>query len=165
MDTKSDPNSHADFPSSREIEIQTQLISDSLDDVPLEERCITARVSKSTPPPSDDYVLGRLKQCLGDDPLVLFERGELDLFTLYPCLGVTPIAYPCRDDDDDSTVDNGLELVVGSGITSQFTPRAQGVGRSDDDNTVYLRPGSVVVQAKDPGGASWYKVVHRQRRK
>ena len=140
------------FPNSAEIEIQTQLTSDSLADIPLKDRCITARVTDSIPPPSPDYLPGSLKQCLGDDPTVLFEKGELDLFTLYRCVGVTPIAYPCRDDDDDSTVDNGLEMVAGSDTSSQSAPRAQGVGRSDDDSKVYLRPGSVVVQVEDPGG-------------
>lgn len=39
-------------PNLRELEIQTQLTSDTLTDIPLEERCITARVAKSTPPPT-----------------------------------------------------------------------------------------------------------------
>ena len=140
------------IPYSGAIEIQAQLTSDTLDKIPLEERCITARVTDSIPPPSADYALGSLTECLGDDPPVFFEGGELDLFTLYSCVGVTPIAYPCRDDDGDSTVDNGMEMVAGSDIDSQFAPRAQGVGRSDSDSKVYLRPGSVVVQVQDPGG-------------
>ncbi len=139
-------------PGHREIEIETQLTSDTLDEIPLEERCITARVVDSTPPPRSDYALGSLKQCLGDDPKLLFTGGELDLFTLYSCVGVTPIGYPCRDDDGDSTVDNGLEMVAGSDISSQFAPRAQGLGRNDSDSKVYLRPGSVVVQVQDPRG-------------
>ena len=139
-------------PKSREIEIETQLTSDSLERIPLEERCITAWVEDSKPPPSPDYVLGSLKQCLGDDPTLLFEGGKLGLFTLFPCVGVTPIAYPCRDDDGDSTVDNGLEIVAGSDITSQSATRTQGVGRSDSGNNIYLRPGTVVVQVDDRGG-------------
>ncbi len=145
-DTKS---STTTTPYEQQIAIETQLTSDSLETIPLEERCITARVTDHIPPPSADYALGSLKQCLGDDPLVLFEGGELDLFTLYPCVGVTPIAYPCRDDGGDGTVDNGMEMVAGSDISA---PRAQGVGRSDSDSEVYLRPGSVVVQVQDPGG-------------
>jgi len=39
-------------PSSQVIEIQTQLTSDILTDIPLEERCITARVEDSIPPPA-----------------------------------------------------------------------------------------------------------------
>ncbi len=155
--TWSPPDTETDIstttpPYSQEIEIQTQLTSDSLESIPLEERCITARVVDSKPPPSPDYALGSLKQCLGDDPKLFFEGGELDLFTLYPCVGVTAIAYPCRDDDGDNSVDNGVEMVARSDIGSQSAPRAQGVGRIDSDSKVYLRPGSVVVQVKDPGG-------------
>ena len=145
-------DSDTTFPSSTEVEIQTQLTSDTLADIPLKDRCITAWVTESIPPPSPDYLPGSLKQCLGDDPPVLFEKGELDLFTLYLCVGVTPIAYPCRDDNSDNTVDNGLEMVAESDTSSQSAPRAQGVGRNDDDSKVYLRPGSVVVQVEDPGG-------------
>ena len=43
-------------------------------------------------------------------------------------------------------------MVAGSDIISQSAPRIQGVGHSNDGNTVYLRPASVVVQVKDPGG-------------
>lgn len=38
------------YPSSYEIEIEAQLTTDALTDIPLEERCITARVAGSTPP-------------------------------------------------------------------------------------------------------------------
>ena len=65
------PNNKPPF---QEIAIQAQLTqSDSLDDIPLEERCITAWVSSSKPPPDPRYPLRRLTQCLGDDPLVLFD--------------------------------------------------------------------------------------------
>ena len=62
------------WPNSRDIQIQTQLTSDTLAAIPLEERCITAWVEHSTPPPSPHYPLGRLKQCLGDDPPLLLEQ-------------------------------------------------------------------------------------------
>ena len=47
------------WPDSRDIEIQTQLTSDSLSAIPLEERCITAWVEASTPPPPPRYGHGR----------------------------------------------------------------------------------------------------------
>ena len=89
VDSKNDTMQTA-LPSSREIEIQTQLTSDSLDDIPLEERCITAWVADSTPPPQADYVLGSLKQCLGDDPTVLFEEGN------WPCSLSSPASESPR---------------------------------------------------------------------
>ena len=114
-------------PSSRDLEIQTELTSDSLDDIPLEDRCITAWVSKSTPPPSADYVLGSLKQCLRDEPTVLIEEGELDLFTL------------------DVTAQNDLGLEVRVNQVQRPQLRSHGIARED----VMLSSEKVVVQVKD----------------
>ncbi len=145
-------------PPSQDIKIETQLTLNTLEEIPLEERCITVWVEDSKPPPSPGYALGSLTECLGDDPPVLFEEGGLDLFTLYPCVGVTPIAYPCRDDDSDSTADNGMEMVVSALLDNQQqTIRSSGIGRLDQgtelvDFGVRLRPESVVVKVKDPGG-------------
>ena len=165
VDSKPDSDTPANFLISREITIETQLTSgegQSLTDIPLGERCFTAWVSGSTPPHSPDYVLGSLKQCLGDDPTVLFEEEELNLFTLYPCVGVSPIAYPCRDDNNDSTVDNGLELVVGALLLKQPVLRRSGIGRYDGEEAsnpnFVLRPEIVVVRV-DPEarvGTKWY---------
>ena len=144
---------------SEDIEIAVQLTPGvSLDDIPREERCITAWVADSKPPPSPGYALGRLKQCLGDDPTVVFDRGELDLVTLHPCVGVTPIAYPCRDEDGTTGLDNGLEMVTSASFGKQLqTIRSSGIGRLDSSSgrgnyDVRLRPESVVVQVKDPEG-------------
>ena len=84
VDHKADPNIHATFPQYREITIETQLTSNSLDDIPREERCITAWVSVSTPPPHADYPLNSLRECLGDDPPVLLEEGGVSLFDVVP---------------------------------------------------------------------------------
>ena len=149
-------------PDRQNIDIETQLTSETLTDIPLEERCITASVEDSIPPPSPIYALGNLKQCLGDDPPVLFEEGEIDLFYLHPCAGVTPIAYPCRDEDSDSTVDNGLELVVWALTRDQPVLRRSGVARRDGGSGIHsyivLRPENVVVRV-DPEarvGTKWY---------
>ena len=142
----------ARLPFGREIEIQTSLTSDSLADVPLEERCISAWVEDSFPPPDPYFVMGSLKQCLGDDPKVLFQSGEIDLFTVYPCAGSNTITYPCRDEDGVSGLDNGLELVATVETPYSQYLRTYGVGRSDTGASVILRPGSVVIQVKDPAG-------------
>ena len=146
----------------RSITIKTQLTSDSLGTIPLEKRCITAWVEDSTPPPSPGYVLGSLKQCLGDDPTVVFKDREIDLFYLYPCATATTITYPCRDADGNSVADNGLELVVYALLDQQLVVRRSGVGRYDvvgsTDNQVLLRPENTVVQV-DPEarvGTKWY---------
>ena len=160
LSTTLDPTLGGLFEQSHDIVIETQLTPGvSLEERPLEERCITARVEQSIPPPNPVYVLRSLKQCLGDDPQIMFKDGEIDLLYLYPCATATTIAYPCRDDNSDNTVDNGLELVVLSDVTRQFAPRAQGLGRRDSDaNELYLRPEDVVVRV-DPEarvGTKWY---------
>ena len=149
-------------PNLQEIEIQTQLTSDSLEDIPREERCITAWVEGSKPPPTPDYAFGSLTQCLGGDPPVLFDEGELNLFYLHPCAGVTPIEYPCRDENSDSTVDNGLELVVQAAELDQPVLRRIGVARRDggsgENSYIFFRPENVVVRV-DPEarvGTKWY---------
>ena len=169
VDKGGDPPSDV-IPQFQSIVIKTQLTSDSLEAIPLEERCITAWVEDSKPPPSPGYALGSLIQCLGDDPLVLFESGGVELLSVYPCVGVTPIAYPCRDDNSDSTVDNGLEMVVRVNPVQVPEIRSFGIGRIDEGDVAgdpgghraILRPQSVLVQVKDDigrnssgSGVSW----------
>ena len=156
VDSKSDTTANPALtrPYSREIQIQTRLTPNSLDDIPLEERCITAWVEDSTPPPSPDYALGRLKQCLGDDPTVLINSGKIDLLTVHHCVKVNnEILYPCRDSDGNSAIDNTLEMVVPLALP---TLRAYGIGRFDpvsgDATETLLRPEFTVVQVKDPEG-------------
>ena len=135
VDSKPDPNIYATFPISRKITIQAQLTADTPDDIPREERCITSWVAGSTPTHSPDYVLGSLKQCLGDEPPVLFEQGQVDLFTL------------------DATAQNNLELLAQANIREQMQVRSHGIGRVDEidgtDLNVILSTNKVIVQVKD----------------
>ncbi len=134
-------------PDSREIEIQTKLTSGSL---PLDERCITAWVEGSTPPPSPDYDLGNLKQCLGDDPPLLFEQGNLQAFTAYPCVdadGNDITSYPCGASDSTSEV---AVIAVADSDAENLDPRLQEVGRSSDSKVVLLPEKGITVQVKDP---------------
>ncbi len=166
VDSKID-NLFLSFPRSREIEIQTQLTSDTLDKIPLEERCITARVTDSKPPPSPDYALGSLKQCLGDDPPLLFTEGSIGILTPFPCIG--DVNHICRDQDSDNTSDSKVVVAavvpqydedVNLGVSRaeiQSNLRSQGVGRTDKDfrgisNANYFLPEDVVIQVKDPEG-------------
>ncbi len=104
------------------LPVVVNLTADSLAELPLEERCMTAEVS---------YVprfLSRQQNdtataCLGRS--VLLSSGEIDLFTFYPCIGVT--SHPCTDADT-------LELVVSRGTSE------------------HISPDSVIVQVPDPGG-------------
>ena len=144
---------------SETVEIQASLTAESLEDIPLEDRCFTALVSDMKPTPDPGYFLGRLRACLGDDPPVLFTSGKLDLPTVYPCVGVSTSTppYPCRNEDNDNSVDSGLELVVSAPVESNPTLRARGVGRFDTGQAtsspkVALRPENVIIQIKDPEG-------------
>ena len=122
------------IPATQKIEdIEIQLTSDTLEDIPLKERCITARVTDSIPPPTPGYVLGSLTRCLGDDPLVLFEENQLDLFTL------------------EVTAQNDLELVARANLIQQMQIRSRGIGRGSDNfmPVVILSPERTIIQVKD----------------
>ena len=149
---------HGDL-AAKTLEIQASLTADSLADTPLEERCFTAWVSDMKPPPDPGYFMGSLTACLGDDPPVLFTSGKLDLPTVYPCVGVSTSTppYPCRNEDNDNSIDSGLELLVSAPVESNPVLRAKGVGRFDRGQatstpTVMLRPKNVIIQVKDPEG-------------
>ena len=146
-------------PDHKEIEIQTQLTSDTLDKIPLEERCITARVTDSIPPPSPDYALGSLKQCLGGPP-VLLEEGSVAFLTSFPCI------------DDTHTDAHQCKSVPGVAVAARLPSRhadyvesddfdanlrSHDVGRTDQhvggrQRAVFLDPESVFIQVKDPEG-------------
>ena len=86
----------------------------------------------------------------------MLEDGQVDLFTLYPCVGDVT-TYPCSSDDTDS-----LEVVAGAYLPTDFTRRSDILG--DPAGSVHARnvnSGKAVLQAsdndlfiqvKDPGG-------------
>ena len=153
VDKSTDPLSN-DIPQFQSIVIKTQLTSESLETIPLEERCITAWVEDSKPPPNPGYVLGRLTQCLDDDPPVLINSGEIDLLTVHQCVKVNnKILYPCRDSGGDGTIDNTLELVA---ELESLTSRPYRIGLfgagSGSGKDRMARPKNTVVQIKDPQG-------------
>ena len=67
--------------------------------VVLNEQCVTAEISAEPPEPPLRAVDNRRTFCLGEsDEPVLFQSGEVDTFTTYPCVGIT--TYPCDTTDD-----------------------------------------------------------------
>ena len=144
----------------RQIEIEATLTGDSLQAIPLEERCIAARVVDSTPPPEPGFAMGSLTQCLGDDPPVLIDQGSVQAFTPYPCVdasGTAITSYPCDASGSTSEV-----AVIAVADTDEWNPdlRSQGVGRSILDTygtavteaklTLLPDQGNVTIQIKDP---------------
>ncbi len=137
-DTDVESNNDPDPPRFDETRIEAQLTSDSLTDIPLEERCITAWVENSIPPPEPGYVFDSLTQCLGDDPWVLFDEGQVDLFTL------------------EATAQNDLELAIQVSKREQPKLHSEGILRRDGppygepgEPFVILTPENVVIQVKD----------------
>ena len=132
--------------------------------MPLAERCLEARV-RSLPAP-EGWQGGPIKVCLGadDPPRLLLEDGQVDLFTLYPCVGSGRTAYPCNSDDTDS-----LEIVSGAYLPTDYTRRSDILGdptnangpRNWNDGKAVLQTGyttatdpeiQAFIQVKDPNG-------------
>ena len=113
--------------------------------MPLAQRCLEARM-RSLPAP-EGWQGGPVKVCLGvdDPPRLLLEDGQIDLFTLYPCVGTGRTAYPCNSDDTDS-----LEIVSGAYLPTDYTRRSDLLG--DPAGSVHARnvnSGKAVLQASD----------------
>ena len=86
--------------------LAVSLTSDSLEDLPLEERCLTATVVRAVPWFAFDHSKREndtATVCLGENPKVPLTNGKISLFYFYPCVGVT--SYPCTSADT-------LELVA-----------------------------------------------------
>ena len=109
---------------SQSLPVAVNLTTYSLADLPLEDRCLTAKVVRAVPwfhSQTFKRQNDTATACLGK---VLLSSGELDLVTFYPCIGVT--SHPCNNADT-------LELVVKWG----------------DE---YLQPEAVLFHVPDPGG-------------
>ena len=70
-------------------------------DAVVNEQCLTATLTGNPPPgtgPLDDEIADNVaKLCLGD-PVEPFASGQVDAFTIYPCVGVTDA--PCDNSND-----------------------------------------------------------------
>ena len=142
----------------REIDIETALTGDSLQSIPLEERCITARVADSKPPPEPGYIYGSLKQCLGDDPPVLFREGSLAFLTSFPCVGGG--THQCQNDPGIAIAARVPPTPTGGSDADRANLRSKGVGRTDEGRpgttawrgTTFLDPEAVIIQIRDQEG-------------
>ena len=145
-------------PKSLEVAVR---LDGSLEDLPLEERCLTAEVVRSRPWLTFDH-LGRENRfriatvCLGEDPPVVLTSGGVVLVYYYDCVGVT--AYPCTDDDTvemlvrvprlgDSSGNTGIDL----GAHLPGIDRVEGAGTLRDGAT-WLKPEKVFVQVRHDVG-------------
>ena len=109
------------------LQVEVNLTADSLADLPLEERCLTAKVVSAVPWFANDPFKRQndsATACLGNPQTLVSGNDNIDLFEFYPCIGVT--TYPC-------TSANTLELLVEQGST-------------------LLQPESAFIHVEDPRG-------------
>ena len=133
------------------LPVAVNLTADSLDDLPLEDRCLTAEVVRAVP----QFALQTYKRandtvrvCLGEDPKVLLGSGGISLFDYDDCVGDT--AYPCTSTDT-------LELWA---KTERSPLRADatlpGLDRTEtntiDRGEIYVQPETIIVHVPDPEG-------------
>ena len=88
------------------LPVAVNLTAESLADLPLQERCLTAKVVRAVPWFANDPVRrvnDTATACLGTEPL---SSGTMDLIEFYPCISAT--STPC-------TSEATLELVVDLG--------------------------------------------------
>ncbi len=127
---------------------------------PLEKRCLTAEVTQVTPPdPEHERFDDAATVCLGDGPRELLgawaiapdlQRHRIDLFSSFPCIGVT--TYPC---DTDDTLELVTEVPLDYPHTGSLKQRRDDERvppESDDAGVMYLQPESVLVHVDDPVG-------------
>ena len=132
----------------RSLPVAVNLTADSLADLPLEERCLTAKVVRAVP----WFAFDRSKRendtatvCLGEDPKVLLTNGYIELFDFFDCVGRD--TFICTGEDT-------LELVAAASRKEIDLP---GLDRIDllghiGHGTTFLKPETVVVHIQDPSG-------------
>ena len=118
---------------SKSLPVAVNLTADSLAEIPLNERCLTAEVVRAKPWFAWDHskrLNDTYTACLGK-PLFRLNQGEVNLFHYLDCVGVT--TAPCTSADT-------LELVAGKSL-EHITP-----GNS------YAQPDELLVHISDPEG-------------
>ena len=113
------------------LQVAVNLTADSLAELPLEKRCLTAEVVRAVPWFAWDPFKREndtATTCLGEVPKTLVGQGPISLFHYLDCVGAT--TTPCTDADT-------LELVAET---------------SHDDVVRYSQPDELIVLIGDPEG-------------
>ena len=105
----------------------------------LEEQCVTAEVFAQPPVGSgrfyDDGSNNRARVCLGEPEPNLFSSGQVDTFTIYPCVGITNPPCDATDDVRVRAVDQTGHILR----SASLSPRSSRI----------LPPGTTVIQVQD----------------
>ncbi len=117
---------------SRTLEVSITLDNPLPAGVARSNLCLTAEMTAAGPKNSSTRSTSA-KTCFRESDTLL-QTGKTQLFTLFPCVGVS--TYPCSSSDT-------VEMVVNGGEAAR-----DGIGYKDG----ILRPRSVFVQIKDPEG-------------
>jgi len=116
----------------------------------LEDQCLTATVTAARPWFGEDLrrrANDMTTVCLGKDPPVVVNRGELVLWWLHDCVGVS--AHPCTGSDE-------LKLFARSTGGEGALPTGYRVDEFTYSRAyTYLEPETVVVQVRDPLGRQY----------
>ena len=127
----------------RSLPVAVNLTSTSLDDLPLEKRCLTAEVISAVPwfgDHSSNRENDITTACLGELPkLPPLTQGEFILFNIHDCVGIT--SYPCTSAD---TVEI---LAIPRGFLAERQV-ARGVGFGGP--RTLLKPEQITVHVRDP---------------
>ncbi len=131
--------------------VAVNLTSDSLADLPLEKRCMTAEVVRAVPW-FESHLFKRENDishaCLGGGPKILpLTGGELVPFNIHDCVGVT--TYPCTSADTVEVLAATTDATV-----AQESTRGLVLGSAQN----LLRPEGIVVQVRDPAGRVYDKL-------
>ena len=88
------------------------------DNVVVNEQCLTATITGNPPPPGpnlDDISDNVAKLCLGEPPVEPLLSGQVDAFTIYPCVGNTNSPCDATDDVRVRAYKTTDESILGSG--------------------------------------------------
>ena len=98
------------------MEVSTTLDNPLPAGVAVSDLCLTAELTARPDNRgfSDRAAYTTAEFCLREDPVTLLQNGETDLFTIYPCVGVT--TYLCSSSDTVEMVVNGDQAARAAGI-------------------------------------------------
>ena len=139
------------YANAKSFPVAVNLTSDSLADLPLEKRCLTAEVTRAVPWFPADLSKRRndiAAACLGEAPKLLpLTRGDFILFNIKDCVGIT--SHPCTSAD---TVEILSEAGFISTRSNERLERELTRGLGYGDSSGFIKPERITVQVRDPAG-------------
>ena len=125
------------------------------------EQCLTATLTGNPPPgngPRDDDISDNVaKLCLGDAPMEPFLSGQVDAFTVYPCVDVTDPPCDSTDDVRVRAVNSIGHVLAPGAAVFQVDPTT---ARIYDDHT---NSSNVLQSVNDGNTVSWQTSVNPDR--